>query len=182
MTLFHASGLRRMLLAALILQCEAACRSRCETRADCKSPYDDCNAATQTCQPDAVTVAAAQFGVQPMEWKPPLAATLEQEAIDLILPTTTNAQTPLMGFVRCQDRVTACRMATHQADQCVAGTPRCASDHPWRKDPAGPDCCPSACLLEYFELRKTNSPVQAFLAQARSQCYPGMDQPTRGDQ
>ena len=73
-------------------------------------------------------------------------------------------------------------MATHAPDQCVAGTPRCVSDHPWRKDPGGPDCCPSACLLEYFELRKAKTPVQAFLDQTRSHCYPGMDQPLRGDQ
>jgi hypothetical protein len=95
---------------------------------------------------------------------------------------TNNDQIPLMGFVRCKDHLLACRMAGREPDGCVAGAPRCVSDHPWRGDPGGPDCCPSACLLEYFELRKSKSPEDAFIAQAGSRCYPGMDTPLRGEQ
>lgn len=176
---------------------DATCKTACTTRTDCTSPYAECNLATGSCGPDAVSAQASARGVQPSDWVPPVRRTpveLAQALRDLgfeaddqgrivfsdfamagvSLAFDPHLQTPLTGFRNCMDRITACRVQRGTLDECVAAAPRCVSDTPWADDPAGFDCCPVECLSEYFELREQEAPGRAMISLAESMCYPGM--------
>jgi hypothetical protein len=83
-------------------------------------------------------------------------------------------KTPATGFEYCIERIQTCGAATQSLDACVAANPRCASASPWQEDPTGFDCCPSECLLEYFDLRDSYEPGRALIELMHSLCYPGL--------
>jgi hypothetical protein len=172
------------------------CKSACTTRMDCESGFMECSSDARTCMADAVSVSASSQGVTPSKWKPPAVNTPKQlgamladagletddagrvlfgaeSSSGLTLAFDPNSHTPLDGFEHCLGRIQTCREQTSEYDGCVAAAPRCASSTP-ANDPAGFDCCPSECLLEYFNDRKTMSAPKALLSVAQGMCYPGL--------
>jgi hypothetical protein len=144
-----------------------------------------------------VAAAASAFGVQPSAWEPDARRTPtevanllkdagfeEDDAGRILLDDFSlggvtmafdpNLKTPLEGFRHCMHRIQACRATTGALDACVAAMPRCTSSSPWLDDAAGFDCCPQACLLEYFEDRSVHPPGEAAVRLAQSTCYPGL--------
>jgi hypothetical protein len=178
------------------------CKSTCMTRMDCESGFMECTSDAHACATDAVSVAATAQGVTPSKWKPPARNTPKQlgdmlldagletddagrillgseSANGLTLAFDPNSHTPLDGFQHCLARIQTCREQTSEYDGCVAAAPRCASSTP-ADDPAGFDCCPSECLLEYFDDRKRMSAPKALLNVAQGMCYPGLQAYLRG--
>lgn len=166
----------------------------CHNNAECPK-FNDCAADGKSCKPDAVLAAATAQGVAPSTWTPKIVRTpqevaawlvsqgypLDEEgrvrlvtkAIGVVEPVfDPNKKTPITQFGRCIDRIDACRFATDKLDECVAATPRCVTDTPWLDDPGGFDCCPSACLTHYFDLRTTESGPEAMVDLAEGDCYP----------
>jgi hypothetical protein len=178
------------------------CKTACTTRLDCESSFMECASDAHTCTADAVSVSASAQGVTPSQWKPPAVNTPKQlgamladaglemddagrillgseSASGLTLAFDPNSHTPLDGFQHCLGRVQTCREQTSEYDGCVAAAPRCSSSTP-ADDPAGFDCCPSECLLEYFDDRRTMSAPRALLSVAQGMCYPGLQAYLRG--
>jgi hypothetical protein len=165
----------------------------CQTRGDC-GPYSTCNT-SQVCVPDATSVVVTQRGLTPSPWTPTTRTTpsdlanllhsagferdaagrivFEAEFGGVALAFDPNLKTPVTGFRYCLDRIQACFANTHTMDECVAAAPRCVNDLPV-DDPGGFDCCPEACLLEYFDRRTTEASAQAIQSLVRGTCYPGM--------
>jgi hypothetical protein len=56
-------------------------------------------------------------------------------------------------------------------DGCVAAARRCSTSTPWLGDPSGDDCCPEACLVEYFTARQTSTAQQALQTFLATPCY-----------
>jgi hypothetical protein len=65
-------------------------------------------------------------------------------------------------------------MLTKQVDGCVAAATRCVTQTPWLDDPGGFDCCPTECLLNYFESRQSTTEGAAMHVMMSSFCYPGL--------
>lgn len=176
---------------------DTSCKQSCASRTDCNGAFAECNTTTHSCEPDAVSVAASARGVQPSEWVPQVRRTPEQQAEFLrqhgfasdaqgrvlfneiamagVVPAfNPDLKTPATGFEYCIERIQTCGAATQSLDACVAANPRCASTNPWQDDPSGFDCCPSECLLQYFDLRDSYEPGRALIELIHSLCYPGL--------
>lgn len=98
----------------------------------------------------------------------------------VVLRFDPNRRTPTIGFNNCIDRIQACDALTKSRDACVAAAPRCTSQTPWLDDPGGVDCCPSECLLEYFNWRQNTPPGPAMVGMMHSFCYPGLREYLQG--
>jgi|GEM_PF-3328867 len=181
------------------LGCASAtsCKAACTSRTDCQSPFQQCGGDHLSCVSDAVSIVASQRGLTPSTWKPQVRRTPQEladklaaagypkdEAGNIILDTGPTAGvslafnphifTPQDGFRACTTRIRVCREQTNQLDACVAAAPRCVLDHASVDDPAGFDCCPSQCLLEYFDNRTTQTPAISMLNVVSGTCYPGL--------
>jgi hypothetical protein len=172
-----------LLVPLLLLVQHVGCTATCRSRADCLDEYEDCSTETKQCEPDAVSVAARAYGIKPARWvPPPPPGPLPKELIE-VLRSHAPEPNPSIGYHQCIDRIQLCRRHTQELDQCVASAPRCVSAEPWRGDPAGPDCCPSKCLLQYFGFRKTRSPGDAMsglVGLNGRECYPGLQKYLEG--
>lgn len=174
-----------------------SCNTRCTARSDCADVIATCSVAGDSCVADHVTQVAATRGVAPTAWKPAvhrtradivaslLAAGLTPDeegrflfkgmtSVGLHLAFDPNLYDPTTGLRSCVTRINVCADATSHLDSCVAGAPRCVSSTPWKDDPGGEDCCPEACLLEYFDSRTNKSASAALMKMIRGVCYPGM--------
>lgn len=173
-----------------------SCKTHCSATADCAGGFSECSAGG-ACVPDSVSRAAASIGIQPTTWKPRAHHT-RAEIVDAlkdagyepddagrflfddlsvggVMPAyDPSLADPTTGLRSCVRRIDACDVATSKLDECVAGAPRCVSSTPWKNDPAGDDCCPESCLLEYFDARKTETPEAAISDVVRGMCYPGL--------
>jgi hypothetical protein len=175
------------------------CRSTCTTRSQCASRFEECSADGLRCVPDQVSQVAGLHGVQPVNWVPParrsqaeISAQLKAAGVPsdnqgrFMLPTGDLAgvtlvydpslKTPLTGVKACLQQIELCMGVNSQSqiDSCVASSSRCASGTPWTGDPAGEDCCPTACLVSYFDNRSTMNEITALREFLKSDCYPGL--------
>jgi hypothetical protein len=85
---------------------------------------------------------------------------------------------PLEALTSCLMRIELCAMSTtFSVDECVAATPRCITETPWLNDPGGNDCCPLACLQDYFDRREAGDGEAVALNHFRtSDCFPGLEE------
>jgi hypothetical protein len=83
---------------------------------------------------------------------------------------------PFTGLNYCVNRILFCAEHGSTIDACVNGRERCTTATPWDGlDPAGVDCYPENCLLEYLEDRSVgDSPSLAIAGFVNDGCYPGM--------
>jgi hypothetical protein len=177
--------------------CKTVGSGGCATRANCASQYNDCNVATGICSPDVASQLAAKQGVTPAPIPPPPRLTNAQIAAGLVdagfTPddagtfymnvNDTNApmqlafdpkfMTPILTYKNCLEYIETCMLINKTIDGCVALAPRCATSTPWNGDPAGIECCPQACLVEYFNARPAESAPVALQSLASSTCYLG---------
>lgn len=176
----------------------------CHNNGECPK-FNKCNADGQSCIPDAVLAAAAAHGVTPAQWQAAPARTPEDVATilkqrgfpedpegriripgaafgDVEIVFNPRRRDPLMGFRACRVRIQACFQNVGDWDECVAGTPRCESSTPWSGDPAGDDCCPTECLVQYFDARDTKNALESLGSMGSSSCYPGLNQQLEGSQ
>jgi len=179
-----------------------SCRVQCSERSDCADAFKTCASSGSGCIADHVTEVAATLGVTPSSWKPPVHRTRADIVASLLASGLTpdekgrfvfegitdvgldlafdpNLYDPMTGMRSCGMRINACFEKSAQSasklDSCVAASPRCVSSTPWKNDPGGEDCCPEACLLEYFDKRSTMSAAAALSSMVRGTCYPGMN-------
>jgi len=176
----------------------SSCRSGCTSRTDCSSYSATCSLAQNICVPDAVSVAAQAQGITPSTWTPEVhrtpnevAALIQQAGVTIddagravfdelsasgLTPVfDPSLKNPVVGFNYCLTRIQGCSQATNgDLDGCIAVAPRCVSSSPWQDDPAGFDCCPESCLLEYLTDRKTSDAPTSMLEMSDSACYPGL--------
>lgn len=159
--------------------------------------FNDCASDGMSCKPDAVLAAATARGVVPSTWEPPQLRTPQQVAAvmkamgypedaqgRMIFPGSgfggidigfdPHRADPITGLRSCLVRIQACIVTGEKWDECIASVPRCQTATPWLGDPAGNDCCPAECLLEYFDARNTQHPRKAMDTMMGSSCYPGL--------
>ncbi len=168
----------------------------CHGNSECPK-FNECASDGKSCKPDAVLAAATARGVVPSTWEPPHLRTPQEVAAvmksmgypedaegRMIFPGSgfgkidlafdPSRADPITGLRACLVRIQACIVTGQKWDECVAGVPRCETATPWLGDPAGNDCCPAECLLEYFDARITQNPRNAMDAMMGSSCYPGL--------
>jgi hypothetical protein len=170
----------------------SSCKAACVLRSDCASRYNDCDPLAGTCTADQASLLAAKQGVSPAPRDPPPLRTNQEIAALLVdagyplddagrvliesvagmgLAFDPNHRDIVSGVSLCLDYVESCMMLNKTIDGCVASARRCASSTPWLGDPSGDDCCPHACLLQYFTNRLTMSDEDAVQVFLRSNCY-----------
>ncbi len=173
----------------------AACGTGCVLRTDCASPYSDCSTLTGTCGPDVASQLATQQGISPATVHPPprltnaeIAGMLDDAGVAhddsgvyYLGSLDPNAAvggafdpslvTPALSMRNCMQYIETCAFLNGgDIDGCVAQAPRCATSTPWTGDPAGVDCCPQSCLVQYLTTRASNSPGSALVSLAQSAC------------
>ena len=175
-----------------------SCRTTCVSRADCGEYWLDCSDSGTRCEPDAGALLAESMGISPPEYTLRTARTpleIAQLLDDAGIPRDSegrfvypmrvaghqlafnpNRRLPSMGFSAMLTRLEACQVLEHGPDECVASMPRCQSDEPWNDDPAGWDCWPEACVVEYLSERPARSPGRALERLFDSGCYPRLDE------
>jgi hypothetical protein len=177
----------------------STCKSSCGTRLDCASRFDECSGGA-SCGADLASVAASAVGVTSdggLKEPPPLRTNAEIAAMMVDAGYATDdagvvqlaatggvglafdpaLRTPVDGLGLCLDYLESCMMINRTIDGCVAAAHRCVSPTPWLGDPAGDDCCPEPCLVEYFNLRAMQSEATAMQNFLHSSCYAGASAP-----
>ncbi|HEY2511066.1 MAG TPA: hypothetical protein VGI39_09430, partial [Polyangiaceae bacterium] len=172
----------------------ASCKGACTARNDCVSRYQTCASPGAACTADSVAQAASAAGVTPTSTLPPamrppsaIAAALvdagftPDDAGVFVFNTTPgyalafaydpNRQSPQIQFRNCMDFLGSCALVNKAVDSCVAAASRCTTTTPWLGDPSGADCCPEACLLDYFTARQTMTEAQALMTVGAGSCY-----------
>ena len=167
----------------------------CHNNGECPK-FNDCAADGKMCLPDAVLAASRTRNVEPTSWVAPPVRSAQQLADrlkkmgfpvdaegrvlfpgtfgDVQLAFNPNLQNPATGIKACVVHIEACVQAVGKWDECVASMPRCEGATPWLGDPAGSDCCPSECLVDYFVSRGSKNEGAALEAMMGSSCYPGL--------
>jgi len=169
---------------------------RCHNDGECPK-FNGCAPDGLSCIPDAVLAEATRRGVTPSTWEAPAVRT-SAEIADLLRTAGFRSddqgrihfddfdnggvasifdpaeKSPLLGLRSCVYRLEACTFETGNLDACVAAAPRCSSAQPWLGDPAGSDCCPAACLLEYFSQRDGHRDFSSLRNVVDGTCYPGL--------
>lgn len=83
-------------------------------------------------------------------------------------------RTPADSLAACNDQIRTCVSRTNgKYDECIKAVTRCETNTPWLGDPKGLNCCPKACIREYFARRRESclaDVVTDFLFQG---CIPG---------
>lgn len=93
---------------------------------------------------------------------------------------------PVWGLSLCRQSILTCmraliydagiRDARELEQRCVAQVPRCVTSTPWLDDPAGPGCCPQACIDAHQKDGRTileRKPSEGFFDDS---CYPGIEE------
>jgi hypothetical protein len=83
-----------------------------------------------------------------------------------------NGEAPAAGPTACAAQLAACMKQSGKADECVKSLARCQGAAPGRVDPAGADCCPTACVEAYFARRREACAAELVEGFPGSACYP----------
>jgi hypothetical protein len=156
--------------ATLVTPPETARGGQLTARVDVSVAADNGAAGTATA---SVLVDARPCDKTTLDAAPTVAFTREAKAADAGPPSDqAKKATPADGVAACGEQVASCVKQTGKIDACVKSVSRCQSPTPWRGDPGGVDCCPTACVDAYFA-RRREACASDLLETWLRDCYPG---------